>query len=147
MILKTLWLPGILLFCSIALPWYVAVQLHNPQFFREFILEHNLARFSKNLYHHTEPFWYYLPVVALALLPWTMFVIGELTRLVRIWRVENQSARTQKRSRLSIRAVCMLLADCAGSVFLHLAIQTPRLHSSCASCGGLAFSRISQAYI
>ena len=53
------------MFCAIALPWYFAVQARNPKFFREFIVEHNLGRFSKNLYHHTEPFWYYLPVTAL----------------------------------------------------------------------------------
>src|SRR5262249_55425537 len=56
---RTLWLPGVALFCLVALPWYVMVQLRNPQFFREFILEHNLARFGTNLYHHEEPFWYY----------------------------------------------------------------------------------------
>ena len=66
LIIRTLWLPGILLFCATALPWYVAVQLQNPQFFREFILQHNLARFSSNLYHHPQPFWYYFPVTALA---------------------------------------------------------------------------------
>ncbi|MFZ0997249.1 MAG: glycosyltransferase family 39 protein, partial [Candidatus Sulfotelmatobacter sp.] len=65
-VLKTLWLPGILLFCAVAMPWYFAVQARNPEFFRVFILEHNLGRFSKDLYHHTEPFWYYLPVTALA---------------------------------------------------------------------------------
>jgi 4-amino-4-deoxy-L-arabinose transferase-like glycosyltransferase len=84
-VLKTLWLPGILLFCAIALPWYFAVQMRNPVFFREFILEHNLERFSKNLYHHTEPFWYYLPVTALALVPWTVFVIAAFVRPVRSW--------------------------------------------------------------
>ncbi len=46
LIARTLWVPGILLFLAVALPWYVAVQIRNPQFFREFILEHNLARFS-----------------------------------------------------------------------------------------------------
>ena len=45
-ILRTLWLPGIALFLAVALPWYVAVQMRNPEFFRFFILEHNLARFS-----------------------------------------------------------------------------------------------------
>ena len=63
-----------LLFCVVALPWYIAVQLRNPEFFRVFILEHNLARFGNDLYHHTQPFWYYLPVVLLGLVPWTMFV-------------------------------------------------------------------------
>src|SRR5208282_6700909 len=38
LIVKTLWGPGILLFCAIALPWYIAVEIRNPQFFREFIV-------------------------------------------------------------------------------------------------------------
>jgi 4-amino-4-deoxy-L-arabinose transferase-like glycosyltransferase len=83
--LKTLWVPGIVLFCAIALPWYFAVQTHNPAFFREFILEQNLGRFSQDLYHHTEPFWYYLPVTALALVPWTVFVIAAFVQRVRLW--------------------------------------------------------------
>src|ERR1700720_828555 len=76
LVLRTFWLPGILLFCAIALPWYFAVQIRNPQFFREFILEHNLARFSSDLYHHRQPFWYYIPVTAIAFVPWTVFVVA-----------------------------------------------------------------------
>jgi 4-amino-4-deoxy-L-arabinose transferase-like glycosyltransferase len=83
---KTLWVPGIVLFCGIAFPWYAAVQMYNPQFFREFILEHNLARFSRNLYHHTEPFWYYLPVALLALMPWAVFALAALVDAVKRWR-------------------------------------------------------------
>ncbi len=89
-VLKTFWLPGILLFCAIALPWYFAVQIRNPQFFREFILEHNLARFSTDLYHHRQPFWYFLPVIALALVPWTVFVIAAVVESVRIWWKERK---------------------------------------------------------
>lgn len=85
LIRKTLWLPGILLFCAVSLPWYFAVQNRNPQFFREFIVEQNLGRFSKNLYHHTEPFWYYVPVTALGVVPWTFITIAALTRFVRAW--------------------------------------------------------------
>ena len=89
---KTLWLPGILLFCAIAMPWYLAVQMRNPEFFRVFILEDNLGRFSKDLYHHTEPFWYYLPVTALALVPWTVFVIAAFVERVRWWWGESRRA-------------------------------------------------------
>ncbi len=92
LIYRTLWLPGILLFCVIALPWYVAVEARNPQFFREFILQHNLARFSTDLYHHRQPFWYYLPVTALALVPWTVFVITAFVEPVRAWWAERKSA-------------------------------------------------------
>ena len=33
-IARTLWIPGVLLFLAVALPWYVEVQLRNPQFLR-----------------------------------------------------------------------------------------------------------------
>lgn len=85
LIVKTLWLPGILLFFVVALPWYVAVQMRSPQFLREFILEQNLGRFSHNLYHHVEPFWYYLPVAALALVPWTVFGVAAFNHSVSDW--------------------------------------------------------------
>jgi 4-amino-4-deoxy-L-arabinose transferase-like glycosyltransferase len=114
LLFRTLWAPGILLFCAIALPWYIAVQTHNPAFFREFILEHNLGRFSTNLYHHTEQFWFYLPVTALALLPWTVFVTAAFTRSVRLWW-EEQKSPTQRRGELgsgyslSCYACCWLI--------------------------------------
>jgi 4-amino-4-deoxy-L-arabinose transferase-like glycosyltransferase len=85
LISRTLWLPGILVFCTVVLPWYVAVQVKNPEFFHVFILEHNFARFGTNLYHHKEAAWYYVPVVLLGLLPWTIFVIAALIENIRGW--------------------------------------------------------------
>jgi 4-amino-4-deoxy-L-arabinose transferase-like glycosyltransferase len=110
LILRTLWLPGILLFCATALPWYFAVQMRNPQFFREFILQHNLARFSSDLYHHRQPFLYYLPVTALALMPWTVFVIASFVETLRIWWAERKSISTEPDLELQFRvfACCWL---------------------------------------
>jgi 4-amino-4-deoxy-L-arabinose transferase-like glycosyltransferase len=112
LVLKTLWLPGILLFCVVALPWYFTVQMHNPGFFREFILEHNLGRFSRNLYHHTEPFWYYLPVMALALVPWTVFVIAAIVERIRSWSARGRpvhAAESDSENRFSVFACCWLV--------------------------------------
>lgn len=81
--LKSLWIPGILLWCAITLPWYVVVQLRNPQFFHEFIVEHNLARFGTNLYHHPEPFWYYVPVTLLGWVPWSIVAVVGLVAAMR----------------------------------------------------------------
>lgn len=83
---RTLWIPGIAMFCAIGLPWYVLVQIRNPQFFHEFIIEHNLARFGSNLYHHPEPFWYYIPVTLLGWVPWTILAIAAVIWAVRCWR-------------------------------------------------------------
>ena len=82
---RTLWLPGILLFLAVSLPWYVAVQLQNPQFLREFILQHNLGRFATNLYHHRQPFWYFVPVLLLGVMPWTALVIAGWVETIRGW--------------------------------------------------------------
>jgi 4-amino-4-deoxy-L-arabinose transferase-like glycosyltransferase len=90
--LKTLWIPGVFLACAIALPWYCLVQLRNRQFFHEFIVEHNLARFGSNLYHHPEPFWYYLPVTLLGWLPWSIMAIAAL--LAAFWQLRNPVADT-----------------------------------------------------
>src|SRR5262249_28729560 len=91
LIWRTLWIPGVLLFLIVGLPWYILVQQRNPEFFRVFILEHNLARFGTNLYHHPEPFWYYLPVTLLGLLPWTVFVIAAIAETARAWWSEGKS--------------------------------------------------------
>ncbi len=83
---RTLWIPGIVLYFAVMLPWYIAVQLRNPEFFRVFILEHNFARFSRDVYHHHQPFWFYVPVFLLAMMPWTLALILAVVERVRlIW--------------------------------------------------------------
>ena len=110
-VVRTLWWPGILLFCVVSLPWYVAVQMRNPQFFHEFILQHNLARFSTKLYHHPEPFWYYAPVALLALVPWIVFVVAAMVESVRAWWSERKLGRPEPDLELQFRlfACCWLV--------------------------------------
>ena len=99
---RTLWVPGIMLFCAVVLPWHIAVQIKNPEFFRVFILQHNLARFGTNLYHHPEPFWYYLPVTLLGLIPWTVFVVASLAETVRIWWTARREILDSERRALDV---------------------------------------------
>jgi 4-amino-4-deoxy-L-arabinose transferase-like glycosyltransferase len=75
---RSIWWPGVLLYFAIVLPWFVAVQHENPTFFREFFLEHNLERFATNRYEHQQPYWYYIFVVLLGLMPWTVVAIRAL---------------------------------------------------------------------
>ena len=92
LLLQTLWAPGVLLFLIVALPWYVAVQRANPQFFREFIVQQNLARYTSDLYRHSQPFWYFIPVVLLGLVPWVAFAISAIVRAIRDWRYSMEQA-------------------------------------------------------
>jgi 4-amino-4-deoxy-L-arabinose transferase-like glycosyltransferase len=86
---QTLWWPGVLLFFATVLPWYVAVQRQNPGFFHSFIIEQNFARFGSNLYHHVQPWWYFLPVLLLAIVPWTFLVAAAFAGAVRRWKRES----------------------------------------------------------
>lgn len=95
LVLRTLWVPGILIYLAIALPWYVAVQHATPQFFREFILQHNLDRFATNRYFHQQPFWYYVPVVLAGLVPWTVFAVAAVVDQVRKLRRAHELTETQ----------------------------------------------------
>ncbi len=109
-ITRTLWIPGIVLFCAISLPWYFTVQSRNPIFFHEFIVQHNLERFSENLYHHTEPFWYYLPVTALAVVPWTVFVSVAAVGLIRRLNLKSHNAGGEIKDQFGFFALCWLIA-------------------------------------
>lgn len=69
---KSFWWPGVVLYFAIVLPWFIAVQHQNPTFFYDFFVRQNLARFTTPLYQHVQPFWYYVPVIILATMPWTV---------------------------------------------------------------------------
>jgi 4-amino-4-deoxy-L-arabinose transferase-like glycosyltransferase len=90
---RSFWWPGALLYLAIVLPWFIAVQHQNPTFFREFFLEHNLQRFATDRYQHQQPFYYYLVVAVLAVMPWTVIavraLIDGLQDSVCEWRARN----------------------------------------------------------
>jgi 4-amino-4-deoxy-L-arabinose transferase-like glycosyltransferase len=100
---RTIWLPGIGLYFAMVLPWFIAVQDQNPTFFREFFLEHNLERFATDRYQHQQPVWYYLAVVILGMMPWTViavraFVDGIQTSVAE-WRLRHSHGKAPSVSR------------------------------------------------
>jgi 4-amino-4-deoxy-L-arabinose transferase-like glycosyltransferase len=60
----------IAVFCATALPWYILCALLNPDFLRVFIWEHNFQRYLTPIFEHRQPFWFFLPVFLLGILPW-----------------------------------------------------------------------------
>jgi 4-amino-4-deoxy-L-arabinose transferase-like glycosyltransferase len=80
---RSLWMPGIVLYLAMVLPWFIAVQHRNPNFLRVFFLEHNLERFTTGRYQHDQPFWFYIPITLLALTPWAVISMTALTDAVR----------------------------------------------------------------
>jgi 4-amino-4-deoxy-L-arabinose transferase-like glycosyltransferase len=92
---RTIWIPGVLLYFAMVLPWYIAVQHRNPDFLRIFFLEHNLERFATGRYMHEQPFWYYIPVLLLALMPWSVIAIRALVDAIQTSIAEWRARRAK----------------------------------------------------
>lgn len=93
---RTIWLPGLALYFAMVLPWFIEVQIRNPTFLRVFFLQQNLERFSRNRYFHEQPHWYYFPIMAVAILPWTVIAVRALVDAIRQsvaeWRVRRDES-------------------------------------------------------
>jgi len=97
----------------LAAPWFLAVRSRFPDFFREFFLTENLARFSGGHgFHAKTPFWFYLPVVLAGALPWTGFLPA----------IAAPSARNESESRS--RVYCLA---CAATVILCFSFSGTKL--------------------
>lgn len=87
---------AILAFCVTALPWYILCARRNPDFFRVFIIEHNFKRYLTPEFQHIQPFWFYIPIMLIAFLPWTALLgwssaVGTL-RIIRERRISPPAA-------------------------------------------------------
>lgn len=83
---------GPLVALLVASTWYgPVIARHGMVFIDEFIWRQHFARFTSNKYQHSQPVWFYVPVLALFGLPWTAFLIAALVR-VRQW---NWRARAE----------------------------------------------------
>jgi 4-amino-4-deoxy-L-arabinose transferase-like glycosyltransferase len=67
-------------FCCTALPWYILCARRNPDFFRIFIIEHNFKRYLTPEFQHIQPFWFYVPVLLIALFPWFVYLVPSIQR-------------------------------------------------------------------
>lgn len=67
---------AMLFWALLVLPVLWLIESNNPGFVRHFIFEEHIARFkgTRTTQLHPEPFWFFLEVIPLLLLPWTLFL-------------------------------------------------------------------------
>jgi len=66
---------------AVCLPWYGLCYLRNgPAFLADFFLKHHFGRFASDALQHREPWWFYVPVLVGALLPWAPLVFATIRR-------------------------------------------------------------------
>lgn len=75
-LLKNIYLPtGILIFLMVTVPWHVLVQIHNPEFLQFYLLDQQFLRYFTNAANRSQPPGFFIPVLALGFLPWTIFIV------------------------------------------------------------------------
>jgi 4-amino-4-deoxy-L-arabinose transferase-like glycosyltransferase len=73
-------------FCLVALPWYILCAARNPEFIHVFIFQHNFERYLTPVFQHRQPFWFFVWITLLAMLPWTVLLISAGQEGLRLWR-------------------------------------------------------------
>lgn len=64
-------LPGMALLLVVTGPWFVLLARRDDQFLSFFFIHEHFGRFLSKVANRNQPWWYYLPIVVVGLLPWT----------------------------------------------------------------------------
>jgi 4-amino-4-deoxy-L-arabinose transferase-like glycosyltransferase len=92
---------------AIAATWYLPMyQRHGWEFVDEFIIKQHFQRFTTNEYQHPQPFYFYLGILPLMMLPWLPLCLGAIWHVIkRLGRSDNNAPLL---SSLGIFAACWL---------------------------------------
>ncbi|VVE23943.1 4-amino-4-deoxy-L-arabinose transferase [Pandoraea terrigena] len=85
---------GLIVFFAIAAPWFVLVQLRNPEFFDFFFINEHFRRFAMEGHNRDGAPWYFVPVFLVGFLPWLSILPGTVRATLRMPRQPNGFAPT-----------------------------------------------------
>lgn len=85
---------GLIVFFAIAAPWFVLVQIHNPEFFDFFFVNEHFRRFAMAGHNRDGAPWYFVPVFIVGFLPWLSVLPGTARATLRMPRQPNGFAPT-----------------------------------------------------
>ena len=84
------WLSGLAVFLLITAPWFYLVMKANPEFFQKFFIYEHYTRFTTKELGRYQPWYYFVPILLLGMLPWTLLMFDTLFRT---WRDSRQMAK------------------------------------------------------
>jgi dolichol-phosphate mannosyltransferase len=87
------WAAYLAILTAMVAPWFVAVLFRCPQFAYYFLVEHHLFRFFGSDFH-SNPVWYYIPVLFFGCMPWSLLLVPMAGFLFER-RAEARSLRTE----------------------------------------------------
>ena len=85
-------LRGIGIMLLITAPWFIAVSLANPEFARFFFIHEHFERFLTKAHGRYQPPWYFIPILLMGMLPWTVSLVSALREGIKSPASRNFSA-------------------------------------------------------
>ncbi len=80
-------LVAILVATLVALPWVLAVHMREPDYWRFFFWHEHIRRFAGEDAQHSRPWWFYLPLLVAASIPWALWLPRTFTQA---WQSRGQ---------------------------------------------------------
>ena len=77
------WLSGLAVFFLITAPWFYLVMKANPEFFQRFFIYEHYLRFTTKVHDRYQPWYYFVPILLLGALPWTVLMFDTLMRTLK----------------------------------------------------------------
>jgi 4-amino-4-deoxy-L-arabinose transferase-like glycosyltransferase len=86
--------PGLFVTIAISAPWFwLAFHQNGYAFLATFFINHNLARYITDVHHHSQPVYYFLPVLIALIFPWSGWLLMLVSKspmdALRRWRQWN----------------------------------------------------------
>lgn len=117
---RLIWLPGILLFFCISLPWLIAMQRIFPNFFDYFFVTQHVSRFAKIGFNNELPFWFYIAVLLLSNLFWLPWIWS-------FFRTKKQNLLTEQAKLCSETVIRLLMIVWIVVIVLFFSIPSSKL--------------------
>jgi 4-amino-4-deoxy-L-arabinose transferase-like glycosyltransferase len=106
------WLPGLLIFALIVLPWHLAVSSRNPEFAHFYFVVQHFGRLVSE--EHSRPVWYFLVIFPFGMLFWTALffpaIINALKRAIKAIKLPTNGDKKANESEGVLFLVIWVLA-------------------------------------
>ena len=93
------WLSGLAVFLLVTAPWFYLVMKANPEFFQKFFIYEHYTRFTTKELGRYQPWYYFVPILLLGMLPWTVLMFDTLFNTWRNSKLPRGDSRNGIQSR------------------------------------------------
>ena len=117
-------LQGILITLLISIPWYLIIFLKEGKpFLNSFLGYHNLQRYTSVVNNHSEPWWFFLNMMVIGTLPFSIFLFHGIFETIREYIIDN-GRESKNDNSLYLFSLCWLF-----SILIFFSISATKLPS------------------